>query len=161
MDRSSAAAVRRRKRALDEIGERGGARPLFMGRGKLERDGTRIVGALDFGTDAEQSPTLLRREERGGSDLWARLISCGGSLRGRGSRLAPAKLGCATGPGKPGFGPISEERGPALEWPNGALQGERRRPAWERDGPRQQQAFGPKRRRKRIPFFPITFQSKF
>ena len=99
------------------------------------------MGALDFGTDAEQSPTLLRREERGGSDLWARPISCGGSLRGRGSRLAPAKLGCATGPGKPDFGLISEERGPALE----------------KDGPRQQQAFGPKRRRKRIPFFSNYF----
>ena len=64
-----------------------------------------------------------------------------GDLRGPAGAAELAKLGCATGPGKPGFGPISEERGPALE----------------KDGPRQQQAFGLKRRRKRIPFFSNYF----
>ena len=58
--------------------------------------------------------------------MWARLVSGGGGLRG---------VACswrATGPGEPGFGPISEARGPALGWPNGAQRGEKRRPAWEK-----------------------------
>ena len=63
------------------------------------------------------------------------------------------------GPGELGFGPISEERGAALEWPNGAQRGEKRRPAWEKDGPQQQQAFGPKRIRRSDSIF-FQFLSK-
>ena len=145
MDRSSAAAVRRRKRALDEIGERGGARPLFMGAENLSAT---AHGSWELRTSAPtRNRVRLCYGERKGAGLTcgpgrsAAEEACAGVARGWRQRSWATRLGR-------GNQALAQSVKSA-----GRL--------WKKMDRGSSRPSGRKEEGREFHFFPITFQSKF